>query len=215
MTILEYDEIDYYKWADDNKPLVLRVDSSGNPYKWVTAIKSSYFYAKGLVAWESSQDYIPVYGGVSDSDGVRSIMMVNSIIAIKGKTSDVQLKQISRVPITNKMLYLRDDYRCAYCGLKFTSKQLSRDHVIPISKGGLDVWENLVSCCKKCNRSKDNKLLEHSNMSLMFNPYKPTKAEYLILQNRNITPSQLEFLLKYVSKTGRIYKKYNSIGDHI
>lgn len=51
------------------------------------------------------------------------------------------------------------DNRCAYCGCK--SEQLSQDHVIPLSKGGEYVRENIVPACKSCNSSKNNRDLDY------------------------------------------------------
>lgn len=55
-------------------------------------------------------------------------------------------------------IFDRDDYTCAYCGLR--GGQLECDHVIPVSRGGSHTDDNLVTACKKCNRSKRDKLVE-------------------------------------------------------
>src|SRR5258708_40117906 len=52
-------------------------------------------------------------------------------------------------------IYQRDGYRCCYCGEKKTARELTYDHVIPRSKGGLTIWTNIVSSDKACNRKKD------------------------------------------------------------
>lgn len=46
---------------------------------------------------------------------------------------------------------------CAYCDSPF--KQLTLDHVLAESKGGIDSWQNLVPACAKCNISKGSKNL--------------------------------------------------------
>jgi hypothetical protein len=48
-------------------------------------------------------------------------------------------------------IYLRDHNRCQYCGKKFSSSELSLDHVMPISRGGKSTWENVVCACLPCN----------------------------------------------------------------
>ena len=61
-------------------------------------------------------------------------------------------------------IYARDEYRCQYCGTKCSIVQLTYDHVIPRSRGGLSTWENLVACCHPCNRRKGNHLPHEANM---------------------------------------------------
>ncbi len=55
-----------------------------------------------------------------------------------------------------RSILLRDRYRCQYCGQRFSSSDLTFDHVIPQSAGGTTVWENILSCCVECNKRKRN-----------------------------------------------------------
>lgn len=77
------------------------------------------------------------------------------------------------VKLTRRNLYTRDNYTCSYCGKKFKPNDLNIDHVIPRSKGGRHVWENVVCSCIKCNTKKSNMLLSECNMKLLKNPYVP------------------------------------------
>ena len=43
------------------------------------------------------------------------------------------------------------DHQCAYCG---SEDNLTIDHIVPQSKGGLDFTKNVVCCCHSCNQSK-------------------------------------------------------------
>ena len=53
----------------------------------------------------------------------------------------------------------KHDYRCIYCGKKLIdSFDTTRDHVIPISKGGYNTKENVVPACRCCNSKKGNKI---------------------------------------------------------
>lgn len=54
-------------------------------------------------------------------------------------------------------IFRRDEYTCAYCSAK--GVQLECDHVIPVARGGKHDDSNLVTACRKCNRSKRDKLL--------------------------------------------------------
>jgi 5-methylcytosine-specific restriction endonuclease McrA len=56
-----------------------------------------------------------------------------------------------KITLTRQNVFKRDGNACVYCGSK---KDLTLDHVIPKSRGGRDSWENLVTCCQKCNAKK-------------------------------------------------------------
>jgi len=47
---------------------------------------------------------------------------------------------------------------CHYCGENFSPKELTMDHVIPLSRGGRSEKFNLVPCCKECNTQKQQML---------------------------------------------------------
>lgn len=61
--------------------------------------------------------------------------------------------EYTKVPLTRTNIYKRDNYSCVYCGAS-NKNQLTLDHVIPRSKGGRDVWDNLVTSCQICNSEK-------------------------------------------------------------
>jgi hypothetical protein len=79
--------------------------------------------------------------------------------------------------INRHRIFKRDKYECAYCGI---SKNLSIDHIIPKSRGGQNTWDNLVTCCKNCNRIKDNKTPEEAGMRLLKKPFEPTLFSHVI-----------------------------------
>ena len=185
-------------------PLVLQLDVAGNPHQWIDYEKTAYYYTKGLVAWSMQANDFTLFGGQSRITGEQSTLTMDTIIAIKGKVNSRQLEQMNRVPLTNKALFRRDRHVCAYCGDTFNAKDLSRDHIHPVSKGGPNVWTNVVTACHNCNKMKDDKMLEDTNMQLLYVPYVPNRAEWLILQNRSILSDQMEFLLKRVPSESRL-----------
>jgi 5-methylcytosine-specific restriction endonuclease McrA len=81
-----------------------------------------------------------------------------------------------------------------YCGGEHREIELTRDHVIPLSKGGKDRWSNVVTACRQCNTRKGNRTPEIANMPLLAVPYVPNWAEFLALSNRRILMDQMEFL---------------------
>lgn len=190
-------------------PLVLQLDVAGNPHSWINYEKASYYVAKDLVAWEATEQNFTLKGGQSRLTGRQSEMTINTIIAVRGQLSSQRYASMNYVHLTNASLFNRDQNVCAYCGDTFTRCSLSRDHVIPVSKGGPNTWMNVVTACKSCNRKKSDKLLHEIDMELLYVPYVPNRAEYLILQNRNILQDQMEFLLKRVPPESRIHNIYN------
>lgn len=67
----------------------------------------------------------------------------------------------------------RDNNTCQYCGKVFLFKDLTLDHVVPKSKGGLRTWENIVASCKRCNGIKGNHDLSQTNLKLIKQPKIP------------------------------------------
>lgn len=70
------------------------------------------------------------------------------------------VKPRQKVLFNRKMVYLRDNYTCQYCGEQFTAKDLTLDHVKPKSLGGVSSWSNLVTCCATCNWLKGAKVMD-------------------------------------------------------
>lgn len=76
----------------------------------------------------------------------------------------VRLLEYRRVPhikvhAKSKMIHMRDEFTCQYCGTKLPGKDLTLDHIIPKAHGGKDAWENLVTCCGLCNGLKGDRFL--------------------------------------------------------
>ena len=187
-------------------PKVLRLDIAGNPVEWITYEAYAYYFAKDLIGWSMGDLDVDVFGGKSRMTGEQTIMPMNTIVAIKGKVNERQMRQNRRVPLTNPALFKRDLNICAYCGDHFTDRQLTKDHIHPVSKGGLDIWTNVVASCAPCNQGrKQDKSLEEAGMQLLYVPYAPNKAELLILKNRSILADQMDFLIKQVPKNSRIH----------
>ena len=177
------------------KPLILRLDISGMPVTWIPWQDAVSLYCRDMVGWTAGDETFTFHGGTSRASGLRSSISINSIIAIKHSRNH---KHIYRhvPPLTNRELFLRDAHLCMYCGNSSHRKggALTRDHVIPISRGGKDRWSNVVTACRSCNTRKGNRTPDEAKMSLLAVPYVPNWAEYLALSNRKILADQMEFL---------------------
>ena len=91
-----------------------------------------------------------------DSFKVPSVVMVKRYI-----------KRVNYVALTKPNLFLRDGYKCQYCGNSFDYRSLTYDHVCPKSKGGLTEWENIVAAWKPCNTKKGASIIEPINQPFM------------------------------------------------
>jgi len=90
----------------------------------------------------------------------------------------------NRVPFNKRNVIVRDEFECAYCGIK--SKSLTVDHIIPLSRGGKSNFENCMAACKNCNAKKGNKLPSEIHMYIQKRPYQPTIAEFLRLKLKKL-----------------------------
>ncbi|NCN39704.1 HNH endonuclease [bacterium] len=77
------------------------------------------------------------------------------------------------VKFSRKNIFLRDKNICQYCCKKFPEKQLTLDHVIPLSRGGAHNWTNVVTACSACNNKKGAMSLKEANLRLLKKPIKP------------------------------------------
>jgi 5-methylcytosine-specific restriction endonuclease McrA len=97
----------------------------------------------------------------------------------------IRLVTYVRVPravqrkISRRALFARDGWRCVYCGDR--SGRLTLDHVVPKSRGGEAVWENVVTSCAPCNLRKGNRLLGEVAMTLRKQPRPPTPVLFIRL----------------------------------
>ena len=186
-------------------PLILSLDMYGVPHRWVSWQQACFYYAKNLVAWSIGERTFTFRGGTSRLTGERSSITAHSIIAIRGKAMAARgFKQTP--PLNNHELFRRDRHMCAYCGSELHYIRLTRDHIKPLSRGGCDTWMNVVTACRQCNGCKRNRSPEEAGMELLYAPYVPNKAEYLILSNRRIFSDQMEFLKQHVSAQSRLVR---------
>lgn len=192
---------------------ILTLDASGQPHRWVSHEDAIVYHAKGLVAWQLGEGEGDVLfrGGENRLTGTQSRIVTAPIIAVKGESAAA--KRMHKAPsLTNRDLFRRDHHMCAYCGKVFKELHLTRDHVIPRSKGGPDKWTNVVTACETCNHKKDDKLLEECGMELLYVPYAPNRAEALILENRVILACQMNYLLSFIPEHSRVLKAMTADG---
>lgn len=79
------------------------------------------------------------------------------------------------VKFNRRNLFARDESMCQYCGKRFSSSELSLDHVIPRFQGGPTTWSNVVCACLACNVRKGGRTPAQAGLHLIRKPVKPRR----------------------------------------
>jgi 5-methylcytosine-specific restriction endonuclease McrA len=125
---------------------------------WQDAIKAVFLDRVNIVS---------EYDRTVSSPGFR--MRLPSVVSLKTYVKP------SRIPaFTRFNVFLRDRFTCQYCG---SHEDLTFDHVIPRSKGGLTTWDNVVTACSCCNLRKGDKLPKDVAMHPYQKAYAPTISD--------------------------------------
>ena len=85
------------------------------------------------------------------------------------------------LPLSRRTVLARDLYTCQYCGAEPGRAELTVDHILPRSRGGLSTWENVVTACGACNRRKGNRTPEEAGMKLSSVPARPRFIAVVLL----------------------------------
>ena len=152
---------DLIRHPDNCPALVLNADYTPLSYyplsvwPWQTAVKAVFLDRVDIVAHYEREVRSP-----------NAAIKLPSVIALK------QYVRPSAFPaFTRFNVFLRDRFACQYCGAR---DELTFDHVIPRSKGGLTTWENVVAACSPCNLRKGDKMPAAVDMFPMQKAYAPT-----------------------------------------
>ena len=134
----------------------------------------------------------------ADSDRVvRSERLTFPRPAVIRLTKFIHVPRRFRRQVTNTFLFARDRYRCQYCGRLSSElkprESLTRDHLIPISRGGSNDWGNVVTACSPCNTRKGNRLPDEIGMHPLTHPIEPHFV-HLSWAVRRLTPSQARYI---------------------
>ena len=161
----------------DHPALVLNADYRPLSYfplslwPWQEAVKASFLDRVQIVAEYDQQVHSP-----------STTMRIPSVVVLRD-----YVKPAPYPAFTRFNLFLRDGFRCQYCGC---GGEMTFDHVIPRSRGGRTTWENVVASCGRCNLLKSNKTLRQARMVLRQTPYRPS-AEKLNNIGRRFPPNYL------------------------
>ena len=129
-------------------------------WSWQTAIKAAFLDRVSVVAEYDRVVHSP-----------RFAMRLPSVIALRD-----YVKPSAHPAFTRFNLFLRDRFSCQYCGGR---GELTFDHVVPVAQGGRKDWENIVTCCIRCNRRKGGRTPEQAGMHRIRHPPRPPRAPAL------------------------------------
>ena len=187
---------------------VLRTDVAGMPLEWIDYKEAVRLYHMEQVAYTCGSLLFRLHGGTNAKSGQRTIVDVSSIVATIGHSYNPgTLRNDYLPPLNNETLFKRDAYLCMYCGLRFPTQQLSRDHVRPFCRGGEDVWTNVVTACRRCNNAKASRNPEEAGMQLLAVPFTPTYAEYIYLKGRRVLADQMAYLLAHFPRSSPLHTR--------
>jgi len=105
----------------------------------------------------------------------------------------VRVPRRAAVPLTRRAVFARDGGRCVYCDLPATSL----DHVVPRSRGGLHVWENVVSACRRCNHVKADRSISDLGWRMRHAPFQPMGPAWRILGSGRADPVWVPYLVDH------------------
>ncbi len=168
---------------------ILRLNKAGLPVSWVTQEVAATLTVREQVIWSLGDKSIVLHGGYN-ALGQRSELRLPPIIACDGENA----RHVLTPSLSNRTLFRRDDNFCMYCGNQFPDALLTRDHVIPVSHGGDNTWQNVVAACQRCNNHKGGRTPEQAQMELLAVPFTPNIYEFMYLSNRHIVGDQMEYL---------------------
>ena len=94
--------------------------------------------------------------------------------------------------LSRRAVFYRDSFTCQYCGTE--TRKLTLDHIMPRSRGGSHVWENVVSACISCNHRKAGSTPREANMRMLREPKAPRPNPYYVFHNRSILDEWRQFI---------------------
>jgi hypothetical protein len=178
------------------------------PLEWIDYREAVRLYYMDQVAYTCGTILFRLRGGTNARTGARSFVDVSSIVATVGSSGNPGTLRADYVPpLNNETLFRRDAHLCLYCGLRFQTVQLSRDHVRPFCRGGEDVWTNVVTACRRCNNAKAYRTPEEAGMQLLAVPFTPTYPEYVYLKGRRVLADQMEYLLAHFPRSSPLHRR--------
>ena len=114
---------------------------------------------------------------------VRSVTLAIRLPAVVRLVHLVRFRKHT-IRFSRENIYIRDKYKCQYCGSRMDAHDLTYDHVIPKSMGGKTAWENIVTCCLPCNKKKGGRTPAQARMRMIGKAKRPSWHPMLMITLR-------------------------------
>jgi 5-methylcytosine-specific restriction endonuclease McrA len=147
----------------------------------VVSLEDGQFATYDFVTWRELSEFRKTHFRRADDDWVRTI---NSEIQVPRVIRLLEYDKLPKqaVKFNRRNIFARDNNQCQYCGKRFATAELSLDHVVPRSQGGVSTWDNIVCACLKCNVRKGGRTPRQAHMALVRRPEKPKRSPVLNLK---------------------------------
>lgn len=120
----------------------------------------------------------PLYSYEQSARSEKETFLIPAVVVLRSYVHLGRRRQLFTAP-TKRNILIRDNFTCAYCGKALGMSSCHRDHVQPVSRGGRDVIENVVSSCGPCNWNKADRTPAEAGMKLNIQPRALTDEERL------------------------------------
>ena len=137
---------------------VLLLNQTYEPLGTVSVARAIIMTLKNSVYVEE-YDGIRVLRSAHDEFPVPSVIRRRTYINIRRRREQSGMKRLR--------IYMRDKFRCQYCGDKKGVNELTLDHILPRSRGGDNSPVNVVTACVECNNRKANRTPAEARMPLL------------------------------------------------
>jgi 5-methylcytosine-specific restriction endonuclease McrA len=110
----------------------------------------------------------------------------------------IRLRYVVKVPyhrrtaMSRRAVFARDDHRCQYCG----ELADSIDHIVPRSRGGLHVWENVAAACRPCNLRKRDRTPDEAGMDLARPAHIPRELAWVAISVQRVPEAWKPYLAR-------------------
>lgn len=162
---------------------VLLLNSSFEPLKIISWQRAVTMFFTGKIEVVEEYDH-----------HIRSVSLLIRAPAVVRLLRFVRIGRKSP-PLCRSNILARDNFQCQYCARQLSTREATLDHVVPRSKGGKTLWDNIVCCCATCNRKKGGRTPAEARMMLLSKPVRPDWLPVLTIRlNGNIPDSWHLFL---------------------